>query len=219
MVSVITPVWNKSELTHQFLFRNWQLYNGRADVEFIIVDNGSTDNTPKVLAQWRDIMGERLKVVTLPENMGFGPGHNRGAQEAAGDILVHISNDVIPKGDYVSIITNAIEDNTLFGPQMLDYDTGWNKFDDVLIPYLAGWCLACNRATWDKLGGFDERLVPCDYEDIDLSYTAQQKGIELREIMLPLQHLFGQTAATLEGGRLQTTLKNQAIFKAKWNLK
>lgn len=218
MVSVITPVWNQSGLTHQFLFKNWQLYKDRSDIEFVIVNNGSTDNTDRVLSQWQGIMGNRLSVINLPKNIGFGPGHNRGAKEAKGDVFIHISNDVIPKGDYIGLIQKSLRDNTLFGPQLLDFDTGWNKFNDTLIPYLAGWCLACDRRTWEKLGGFDEQFIPCDYEDIDLSYTAQQKGIELKEISLPLQHLFGQSAANLEGGRSQTTLRNQELFRAKWSL-
>lgn len=218
MVSIITPVWNKSELTHQFLFKNWQLYQHRPEIEFVIVNNGSTDNTGRVLNQWVGIMGKRLVVVELPENTGFGPGNNRGAEAAKGLILVFLSNDVLPKRDYITPIQEAMTNNVLFGPDLLDYDTGWNKFGDTLIPYLAGHCLACTRKTWETLGGFDDRYVPCDYEDIDLSYTAQQKGIELRALNLPLQHMFGQSAMNLSGGRGKATLKNQALFKKKWNL-
>lgn len=219
MVTVITPVWNKSELTHRFLFKNWTLYRHRLDISFVIVDNGSTDNTPRILSQWRETMGSRLTVIVLPDNIGFGPGNNKGVEVASDDVLIFVSNDVIPKGDYITPIVQVVKDNVLIGPQLLDYDTGWNKFGDTLIPYMAGWCLACNRTTWDKLGGFDERFVPCDYEDIDLSYTAQQKGIELKAIGLPLQHMFGQSAVNLNGGREKTTLKNQALFKAKWELR
>ena len=74
MVSVIVPVWNKSDLTHQFLFRNWQLYKNRIDVEFIVVDNGSTDNTDKILFRWREVMGNRLTVIVLAECSANIPG-------------------------------------------------------------------------------------------------------------------------------------------------
>lgn len=218
MVSIITPVWNQSGLTHQFLFKNWQLYQHTPDVEFIIINNGSTDNTIRILDQWQGIMGDRLTVMNLPENIGFGPGNNRGAKEAKSVILIFISNDVLIRGDYVAPIRDVMQRNVLYGAQLLDYDTGWNKFGDLLIPYLAGHCLACSRKTWDKLGGFDEQFVPCDYEDIDLSYTACQKGIELKALSLPLEHMFGQSAIALEGGREKTTLRNQDLFKGKWGL-
>lgn len=218
MVSIITPVWNKSELTHQFLFKNWRLYQHQPEIEFVIVNNGSTDNTSKVLEQWAGIMGKRLVIVDLPQNTGFGPGNNRGAEAAKSLILVFISNDVMPTGDYIAPIKEAVAKDTLLGVQLYDYDTGWNKFGNTLIPYLAGHCLACTRKTWDKLGAFDERYVPCDYEDIDLSYTAHQKGIALKALTLPLQHMFGQTAQTLEGGRIKVTTENQSLFKEKWGL-
>ncbi len=44
-ISVITPVWNRADLTMQFLRLNWGLYGSRHDVEFVVVDNGSTDDT------------------------------------------------------------------------------------------------------------------------------------------------------------------------------
>lgn len=218
-VSVITPLWNQAGLTHNFLARNWQLYQSRPEVEFVVVDNGSTDHTPKILKHWIETMGDQLKVIELEKNIGFGPGNNRGATEAAGDILAFLSNDVIATGDYITPIQNAVQEGALFGPQLLDYDTGWNTFGGVTTPYLAGWCLFCTKATWGTLGGFDERFVPCDYEDIDLSFTAAKKDIDLVEVTLPLNHLFGQSARVLDGGRETVTLKNQERFKAKWNLK
>lgn len=218
MVSIITPVWNQSSLTHQFLFKNWQLYQDDPNLEFIIINNGSTDNTIRILDQWQGIMGDRLTVINLPENIGFGPGNNWGAEIAKSYIFVFVSNDVLIKGDYVTPIRDAMSKDTLYGSQLLDYDTGWNKFGDLLIPYLAGHCLACTHKTWFRLGGFDEQFVPCDYEDIDLSYTACQKGIELKALSLPLEHMFGQSAIALEGGREETTLRNQDLFKEKWGL-
>lgn len=217
-VSVIVPIWNQSGLTHQFLTRNWQLYQTRPEVEFVVVNNGSTDNTAAVLQNWQAIMGSRLQVVDLKENTGFGPGNNRGEEQARGDTLILLSNDVIPTGDYVTIIKDTLEPDVLMGPQLLDYDTGWNTFAGKTLPYMAGWCLVMTRETWDKLGGFDEQFIPCDYEDVDLSYTAAKNGIDLVEQPLPLQHLFGQSAKALSGGRLKVTLANQKRFREKWAL-
>ena len=216
MVSVICPVWNQRVITHKFLFHHQRLYYRRPDIEFIIVDNGSTDNTQTTLNLWRHQFEDRLKVITLADNTGFGPGHNIGAAAAEGDILIFISNDVIPFDDYIKLIEENIKPNTLIGPELITKDTGWNTFNGVTIPYLAGHLIACDRQTWDTLGGWDERYVPCDYEDIDLSMTAKEKGIELKEVKLPVQHLFGQSAQTLAGGRLQITQQSQAKFKEKW---
>ena len=216
--SIITPIWNRADLTADFLLKNWHLYASREDVEFILVDNGSTDNTPMVILQMRNVMGDRLGVHRNLQNTGFGPGHNQGAGAANGDVLIFLSNDVTPLADYVTPIVQALaeEPTALVGPEMLRRDTGWNTFNGTTIAYLAGHCIACKRATWETLGGWDERYVPCDYEDIDLSYTAIQKGVPLVEIPLPLKHLFGQSAAQLSEGRLAITMRSQAKFKEKW---
>lgn len=216
MVSIICPVWNQKVLTHKFLFHHQRLYQTRPDIEIIIVDNGSTDSTTTTLNMWRHQFGDRLKIVSLSVNTGFGPGHNTGAAVAEGGILIFISNDVIPFGDYVTVIEKAAKPNRLLGAELITRDTGWNTFEGKTISYLAGHLVACDRQTWDKLGGWDERYIPCDYEDIDLSMTAHQIGIELIGLNLPVQHLFGQSAKQLDGGRLAITVQSQAKFKEKW---
>jgi len=219
-ISVITPVWNRADLTRQLLWRNCTLYQSRPDVEFIIVDNASTDETREILGPFKALLSDRLVIQRNEDNVGFGPGHNQGARVAAGETFIFLSNDVIIANDYITPIQNALAEqpDALVGPEMLRHDTGWNTFDGQTIPYLAGWCIACRRETWDKLGGWDERYVPCDYEDIDLSYTAMKLGIPLVEAPLPLQHMFGQSAQKLDGGRLQITHQSQAKFKEKWGL-
>lgn len=219
-VSVITPVWNRADLTMQFLYKNWALYAGYPEVEFVIVDNASTDGTGGVLDGWRLQYGHRLRVIHNDRNTGFGPGHNLGARLAQGDIFIFLSNDVIPAGDYVMPIGQALEEDpgALVGPELLRHNTGWNTFNGTTIAYLAGHCVACRRETWERLGGWDERYVPCDYEDIDLSYAALKAGIPLVQVSLPLTHLFGQSAQALDGGRLAITLESQRKFKEKWGL-
>lgn len=222
MISIITPIWNRSDLTYQFLAAHWQQYvknkNPNIDFEIIIVNNGSTDNTSRVVGKWEGMYGNLMTVINLPENTGFGPGNNLGAQNAKGDIFVFAENDIFLSGDYLALIKKEMKEDVLIGPALHSESTGWNNFGDLIIPYLDFCLFACTHKTWEKLGGFDERFVPCDYEDIDMCYTAQQKNIELKALKLPIRHAPGQTAQTLSGGRLQVTLKNQALFRKKWQL-
>lgn len=60
MVSIIVPVWNRADLTHSFLFRLHQFYSNQ-DIEVIVVDNGSTDHTQRVL---KSIKWPNLKIIT-----------------------------------------------------------------------------------------------------------------------------------------------------------
>jgi len=217
-ISIITPVWNRSDLTQKFLFYNWSMYYNNPEIEFVVVNNGSIDNTGQILDQWQQRMGERLVVVHNEDNRGFSGGNNDGAKFANSSNFIFLSNDVQPVGGYVHPILKALKGDRdiLIGAELFDWDTGWNTFNDKVIPYLAGWCIACSKRVYEKLGGWDERYFPCDYEDIDLSKTAIEKGMVLLPLSLKLRHEFGQSAKNLDGGREQITMQSQAKFIEKW---
>lgn len=222
MISIITPVWNRSDLTDRWLFQNWSMYSEHPNIEWIIIDNGSTDSTHRVLSGWKAAMKDALKIIALEENEGFGPANNIGAERATGDILAFISNDVQMLGDYITpieILYNYSQGQTLFGPEIWENDTGWNTFDLGIIPYVAGWCVIVEAALWGPLCQWDERFVPCDYEDIDLSYQVAHAGGELTKLSLPLKHDSGKSAEALPGGRLVVTMANQKRFMEKWGLR
>jgi len=129
----------------------------------------------------------------------------------------------MPCGDYVDIVTIALigeYSDSLIGARIMDFNTGWNHFDNVdggYIKYIEGWFVACKKETWDKLGGFDERYFPCDMEDIDLSYTADIMGIPIAELSIPVSHTSGATASKL-GDRGAITKRNKKLFAEKWGL-
>jgi GT2 family glycosyltransferase len=197
------------------------MYAKNSGIEWIIIDNGSTDGTWRVLEHYKNVMGNALKVISLKENTGFGPANNRGAEIAKGDILAFISNDVQVLGDYatpIEIFYNYDQGKVLVGPEIWEINTGWNTFDLGTIPYVVGWCLIIEAALWGPLCQWDERFVPCDYEDIDLSYQVTRAGGKLTKLALPLKHDSGKSAEALPGGRLQVTLANQKRFMEKWGL-
>jgi GT2 family glycosyltransferase len=221
MISIITPVWNRGDLTAQYLYSHNIHYPNDPDVEWIIIDNGSTDGTGGILEYWKDIIGSpTLQVIQNKENVGFSKANNQGAKLATGDTLIFLNNDIIIKGDYITVVDRALGDYpaSVVGPQLIEYDTGWNIFNGRPIPYLMGWCLAMSRGMFDTLGGFDERYSPAYYEDIDLCYNASKKSYELREVFLPIQHLGEQTGRQLEGRR-QLTEANRVKFAEKWGLR
>lgn len=222
MISIITPVFNRSDLTAQFLFYNEIHYPHDQGMEWIIIDNGSTDGTGGILEYWKDIIGPRLVVLNNDENKGFPTACNQGAERAQGGTLLFLNNDVLIKGDYISPLENVLKDDPLclVGAQKIVGDTGWNNFNGQVIPYLAGWCVAVDSIIFSDLGGFDERYSPAYYEDIDLCYNALKEGLELKEVFVPLQHIGEQTGLSQfkAEDRKNITLANKARFAEKWGL-
>lgn len=62
------------------------------DFELIVVDDGSTDSTPRILAEWRD---DRLIVLTNEQNLGIAGATNRGLAAARGEFVALQDHDDI----------------------------------------------------------------------------------------------------------------------------
>lgn len=83
-ISVILPAKNEAEGLARTLTRLGSLM---PDVEIIVVDDGSTDETAAVSRQYG------ARVLSAPYSMGNGAAIKRGAREATGDILVFMDAD------------------------------------------------------------------------------------------------------------------------------
>jgi GT2 family glycosyltransferase len=216
VVSIILTVFNKESLVNGFFLQKAPQVRPH---EFIIVDNGSRKATTGVL-KYLSQQFDNVRVIYNEDNLGFGVANNIGARNAHGDVLVFTQPDVQLKGDVTTLIDEHVVDGKLYGHVLYDHDTGWNVFrkegQKVTIPYLPGYFLACTPTTWEKLGGFDSIYWPADFEDVDLSYTAVQNGIELTTLQLPISHPnFGSTWAQFDN-RVEYTMKNRSKFMRKW---
>lgn len=86
LVSVIIPVFNRAEIivgTIQDVLR--QTYR---NLEIVVIDDGSTDETPKRLLG----LGKAIRTVTQ-ENQGPAAARNRGILEARGEIIAFQDSD------------------------------------------------------------------------------------------------------------------------------
>ncbi len=60
--------------------------------ELVVVDNGSTDGTGAYL----ESLGDAVRIISNPTNLGFGQACNQGVRAAYGDYVVLLNNDTIP---------------------------------------------------------------------------------------------------------------------------
>lgn len=89
-VSVITVTYNNANtLAHTMQSVLTQTY---ANIEYIVIDGGSTDNTLQVIEQYKPLFGERLIYVSEPDN-GIYDAMNKGIKLSSGEVIGILNSD------------------------------------------------------------------------------------------------------------------------------
>lgn len=92
-VSIVIPTLNAGP-EFQLLLRKLRLQKAVREVEIVVVDSGSTDNTVLWARQ-----ADCKVVCILPTEFSHSYARNRGADEASGDYLLFMVQDAYPIGD------------------------------------------------------------------------------------------------------------------------
>jgi GT2 family glycosyltransferase len=232
LVTVVTLCWNHSYLIRDFLtsFNKRTAPESLAQIQMVVVDNGSVDDTPAILEKWRlDPGGPAWRtVVRSPTNLGFGVGANLAVRQAEGRYLLLLNNDVEFQGDLVKACLQAYPRGrrALIGRKLIHRPGPWNQLHGKSVRYLEGWCLFATMEVFREVGSFrdetlvgifDETFTPAFFEDMDLSLRAHLSGIELREVRLPVSHLESRTTRGTPSFHFMDVIhENQRRFQAKW---
>jgi glycosyltransferase involved in cell wall biosynthesis len=105
MISIITITYNRSELLQEALTS--VLLQTYKDFEYIIVDDGSTDNTKDIIAQCKD---KRVSYI-YQNNTGYlSKARNRGLEEASGEIVAFLDSDDYWHPDYLLELKKVYQD-------------------------------------------------------------------------------------------------------------
>lgn len=121
LVSVLMAVYNGEKFVAQSI--NSILQQTFSNLELIVIDDASSDNTPTILKSYQD---KRLKIYTNPHNLGLTKTLNRGLGLVQGKYIARMDADDIS-------VPNRIEKQVIFMEQNPDVGLlgGWiRNFDD-----------------------------------------------------------------------------------------
>jgi glycosyltransferase involved in cell wall biosynthesis len=95
--SIIIPTHNGAGKIHNLL--DALLNQSCRDVEIIVVNDGSTDDTGNVLKAFQKAF-EHFKIVSQ-KNAGRSVARNNGARESTSELLIFYDDDMIPFPDSI----------------------------------------------------------------------------------------------------------------------
>jgi glycosyltransferase involved in cell wall biosynthesis len=204
LFSVIIPTRNEAATIGDTL-RHYTTFMTDVDLEVIVSDANSTDDTALIVEQWSRQYGDRIRLVQRPGKQNIAIGRNAGAAAARGAILFHTDADVrIPQG-----ASFFQEINTVFvhagiaaattpiriypeEANLTDRFYHWLMNTTIRWSMPLRWCLAkgesqiVRRSAFEQIGGYDETLVAG--EDCNLFYRLQKAGKVLFLNKLEVHH-------------------------------
>ena len=104
-VSIITPSFNQGEYIEETILS--VLNQDYKNIEYILIDGGSTDNTMNIVEKYRD----KIDIVIHEKDRGQSDAINKGFRLATGEIVGWINSDDVLYPDCVSAIVNLYRNN------------------------------------------------------------------------------------------------------------
>ena len=128
LVSVIVVNWNGKHLLAECL--GSLVEQEQPDVEIILVDNGSTDGSAAYVRETYPA----VRLLELPENLGFAGGNNAGIRIARGKYIALLNNDTRTDRAWLSRLVSEAESGPssvgMWASKILSYDHP-DTFDNI----------------------------------------------------------------------------------------
>lgn len=158
-------------------------------VEVLVVDDGSKDETAAVLDAARRTFPLRLQVFRHETAQGPAAGRNRAWRAARGELVAFTDDDCVPTAGWLAALlaASAGQPRVVVG-RVEPAEEQRHRHDPFAHTWVmraaeVGWFATANvayrRADLERLGGFDERYRNPACEDTDLGLRAEESGLEV----------------------------------------
>ena len=217
--SLVIPCYNEAKNLHGLVARCTDVLSGR-DVELVLVDNGSTDDSPAVLADL--VAGHPFaRSIRVEVNQGYGFGILSGLRAARGRFLgwthADLQTDPADAAAGFRLFAEAEDPERLFvkgrrhgrPPADVFFTAGMGAFESLLLRRPL-WDINAQPTLFSRT--FFERWVrpPHDFSlDLYALYTARSVGLTIRR--LPVR--FGRRAHGISRWNVDWQSKMKFIWR------
>jgi glycosyltransferase involved in cell wall biosynthesis len=166
------------------------------DIEIIVVDDGSPDNTGKIADGYIPLSNGKLKVVHQV-NKGLASARNTAIMNMTGDYFLPLDSDDILMENCIEKIVEVIEKTgaDIVAPSIRCFGLGHNDtilmpnptFDDFKAGNRLAYCSAIKKDALLECGGYSPKMDTLGgYEDLHLWYDMMNRGKKIVTIQEPL---------------------------------
>ena len=239
-VSIVFPILNGINYTLRNLKSIQSLNYPPKNLEVIIFDNGSSDNSEKIIKKNCPKAGKaspRVRIIKSKKNLGFAKAVNLALKTAKSEYFFITNNDVILGRDSILDLVSFLIKNPevgIVGPKIynlyrpgeilgrpLFYHFAIGAFTQgkaTEVPKEVDWVQGCGlciaKSLWQNLKGFDEGFFFIG-EELDLCLRAKHLGFKV--VYLPDATIWHAGGATIANPQLQYFNYYQG-YKSKFRL-
>ncbi len=157
--------------------------------EVILVDDGSTDETPQIAARFPNVRYLRQ------DNHGLSHARNTGAAAARGEVFAYTDSDCMADKDWLYYLIGTLLSGKFAGvggPNVSPPAQDWVQacvaaapggpshvlLTDTVAEHIPGCNMAWYRWAFESVGGFDREYHKAG-DDVDFCWRVQQAGHEI----------------------------------------
>ena len=194
--------------------------------EVILVNDGSTDATPHIAAEY-----DGVRVIST-ENRGLSAARNTGWQEAGGEIVAYIDDDAYPDPHWLHYIAWRFMHGDwvgVGGPNIAPPDDGSIAdcvanapggpvqvlLSDTEAEHIPGCNMAFRRDALAAIDGFDVRYRSAG-DDVDLCWRLQQRGGRIGFHAGAMDWHHRRNSLSMYWRQQKGYGKAEALLEAKW---
>lgn len=185
-VTVVTPTRDRAPVLAAYLRAVTRQSLDPSRYEVVVIDDGSTDDTPGVVEAARRSSRCAIRLFRLPHHCGIPAARNLGVREARGDLIVFVDSDEFAPPTFLAahldchlragpniicrgpvIVTHSLDRpfDTRYG--ILDLSTAYFDTDNSSV----------RRDHLLRVGLFDETFSPYGWEGLDVGFRLRELGL------------------------------------------